>query len=346
MKRILFCLVFLFSLALPAQGMEFTAPPAPDSAQEYMPENTGNFASGFWNLLLRAVGAVRPDIREASRVCAGLLASVLLISVVGSWSETIKKTARLIGTAAIGSTLLLSMNSMVTLGGETVAQMCEYGKLLIPVMAAALAAQGGSATSAALYSGTAAVIALISALVSRILLPMVYLFLGLAAANRVTGEDLLKRMKELVKWCVSWCLKTVLTLFTTYMGLTGVITGTADAAAVKAAKAAISTAVPVVGSILSGATETVLVSAALMKNAAGIYGILAVLAIAVEPFLRIGIQYGMLKLTAAVGSIFGAKEMTDFIGDFCDAMGLLLAMTGGVCLLMLISTVCFLKGVG
>jgi stage III sporulation protein AE len=130
------------------------------------------------------------------------------------------------------------------------------------------------------------------------------------------------------------------------MGLTGVISGTADAAAVKAARAAISAAVPVVGGVLSGATETVLISAGLMKNAAGIYGILAVIAIAVEPFLRIGVQYGMLKVTAAVGSIFGCKDMMEYIGDFCDAMGLLLAMTGGVCLLMLISTVCFLRGVG
>jgi stage III sporulation protein AE len=311
-----------------------------------MPEDTQNFASGFWKLLLRAVGTVRPDIREAFRVCAGLLASVLLISVVGSWSETIKKTARLIGTAAIGSTLLLSMNSMVTLGSETVAQMCEYGKLLIPVMAAALAAQGGSATSAALYSGTAAVIALISALVSRILLPMVYLFLGLAAANRMTGEDLLKRMKELVKWCVSWCLKTVLTLFTTYMGLTGVISGTADAAAVKAAKAAISTAVPVVGGILSEASELVLVSAGTLGSAAGVYGMLTVLALFSGPFLGIGIQYALLKGVSAFCSGFSPGGGAGLLEDFSTAMGLILAMVSTQTVMLLVSTLCFMKGVG
>lgn len=346
MKRIAICMILVLSLAQPAQAMEFTAPEAPNAASDYMPEDPSDFSSGVMELLGKAVAAVRPDIREAGRVCIGLLASVLLISILGTGSEGIKQTSKWIGTAAIGSTLLFSVNSMITLGSDTVGELCGYGKLLIPVMASALAAQGGAATSAALYSGTAAVIALISSLVSKLLVPMVYFFLGLAAANSATGSDLLKRMKDLLRWCISWCLKTVLTLFTTYMGLTGVISGTADAAAVKAAKTAISAAVPVVGGVLSGATETVLVSAGLMKNAAGIYGILAVLAIAVEPFFRIGIQYGMLKIAAALGSIFGCKEMTDFIGDFCDAMGLLLAMTGSVCLLMLISTVCFLKGVG
>ena len=178
-----------------------------------------------------------------------------------------------------------------------------------------------------------------------LLVPMVYLFIGVTAAEAVAREGRLLGLSGLIKKTLTWAMTVTLTLFCSYLAVGGAVAGGADRLTVKMTKMAVSGAVPVVGSILSGATETVLVSAALMKNAAGIYGILAVLAIAVEPFLRIGIQYGMLKLTAAVGSIFGAKEMTDFIGDFCDAMGLLLAMTGGVCLLMLISTVCFMKAV-
>lgn len=339
-------LIFCFLFVTPVQALELTAPTVPESGQAYMPEDTDDFGAGLWQLLAKAIGAVRPDLKEAGRVCLGLMGTVLLISILRSFSDRVKQTANLAGTAAIAAALLLSTNSMITLGSETVTHMCEYGKLLLPVMTAAMAAQGGTATSAALYSGTALFIALLSNLIAKLLVPMVYLFIGLSAANAATGEGLLKRMRDLLKWVMSWCLKTVLTVFTTYMGLTGVISGTADAAAVKAAKAAISTAVPVVGGILSNATETVLVSAGLVKSAAGIYGIFAVLAIFVEPFLRIGIHYLMLKCTAAVCGIFGCAEMTDLIGDFCDAMGLLLAMTGSVCLLLLISTVCFLKGVG
>ena len=84
----------------------------------------------------------------------------------------------------------------------------------------------------------------------------------------------------------------------------------------------------------------------MVKNAAGIYGILAILAVFLAPFVRIGIHYLMLKLSAAVSAIFGCKQMTELIGDFAEAMGFLLAMTGSVCALLLISTVCFLKGVG
>ena len=117
-------------------------------------------------------------------------------------------------------------------------------------------------------------------------------------------------------------------------------------AALKAAKLTISGVVPVVGGILSDASEAVLVSAGVVKNAVGVYGLVAVAAIAMGPFLRIGVQYLLLKLTAAVCGVFGNKRTAELVGDFSTAMGILLAMTGAVCLLLLISMVCFMKGVG
>ena len=130
------------------------------------------------------------------------------------------------------------------------------------------------------------------------------------------------------------------------MGITGVISGATDAAALKAAKLTISGVVPVVGGILSDASEAVLVSAGMVRNAAGIYGILAILAVFLTPFLRIGCHYLLLRLTGAVCAVFGVKRCSELISQFSAAMGLELAMTGSVCLLQLISTVCFLRGVG
>ena len=138
----------------------------------------------------------------------------------------------------------------------------------------------------------------------------------------------------------------MLYIFTGYLSITGVITGTADAAAVKAAKLTISGAVPVVGGILSDASEAVIVGAGVMKNAVGVYGLLAVLALFITPFLQIGVQYLLLKLTAVLCGVFGVKEASALVEDFSSAMGLLLGMTGTISFLMLISTICFMKGMG
>ena len=129
------------------------------------------------------------------------------------------------------------------------------------------------------------------------------------------------------------------------MGTAALVSGSTDAAALKVAKLTISGMVPVVGGIMSDASEAVLVSAGVVRNAAGIYGILALLAIVAGPFLKIGSHYILLKVTGAVSGLFGSKTCSELISDVSGAMGLLLAMTGSVCLLLLISMVCFLRGV-
>ena len=343
--RIVFLLILLCFIPICAQGAELIAPEVPESGADIM-TNSGDFGEGLRQLFENVLPQLRPDLVEASKVSMGIVAAVLLISMLQSVSGSVSSMANFVGSVTVSGLLLVGTDSLIHLASNTVLEMSEYGKLLLPVMTAAMAAQGGITGSAALYTGTAIFNGFLTSLVSTVFVPLVYLFLALSAANCAVGEDILKRMRDMLKGFVSWCLKTVLTVFTTYMGISGVVSGTTDAATLKAAKVTISTVVPVVGSILSDASEAVLVSAGLAKNAAGIYGILAILAVFLRPFLRIGVHYLVLKVTASVCAIFGTKTMTELIGDFSTAMGLLLAMTGSSCLLQLISTVCFLKGVG
>ena len=322
----------------------FTAPNVPESGKALMP-NASTLSEGFSMILQDVIPLIRPDLYEASKVCLAVIAAVMITSVIQSFSKSQKGVCDIAGTASIAATLLLSANSMIRLGSDTVVEMTEYGKLLIPVMTAALAAQGAIGTSAALYTATMGIISLIGTAMSNLLLPMIYLFLALAIASGATGQDMLKQFRNMMKGGISWFLKTVLTIFTTYMGLTGIISGTTDNTAAKITKAAISSVVPVVGGILSDASESVLASAAMTKNAVGLYGLFAILAVFLNPFIKIGCHYLLLKATGAVCAIFGSKTMTELIGDFSTAMGLLLGITGSVCLLLLISTICFIRGV-
>ena len=323
-----------------------TAPPLTGSGAELMPAHTTSFGEGLLELLRKAFYTLRPDLAEATRICFGILAVVLLISIVKLLPGAKENTADFVGAVGISTLLLGSSNALVKLSVDTVQNMSHYGKLLLPVMTSALAAQGGVTASAALYAGTALFDTILCSLLTQLLIPAVYIYLTLSVACAATGEALLKKLSGFVKWLSVWILKTVLYVFTGYMGITGVVSGTTDAATLKAAKITISGVVPVVGGILSDASEAVLVSAGIMKNAAGIYGILAILAGFAGPFLRVGCHYLLVKFTAAVCSVFGAKRTTELVSDFSAAMGLLLAMLGSVCLLQLISTVCFLRGVG
>lgn len=346
MRRIICLSVLLLLLVQPASAMEFTAPTIDSPAQELMPVEVSSFGSDLWKIVKKAISEFRPDLAEGAGVCLSVTAVVMLISLLKGLPGGQERPLELAGTLAVALLLLSTTKSMVHLGAETVTQLSEYGKLLLPVMTTAMAAQGGLTSSTALYTATAIFDSLLSNGITRLLIPLVYLFLALSVSSCMVPEEILKKLRDFAKWLMSWGLKILLYVFTGYISITGVVSGTADASLVKATKITMSGMVPVVGGILADASEAVVIGAGMMKNAVGVYGMLAVAAIWIEPFLQIGLQYLLLKVTAALCSVFGVKQVAELIQSFSTAMGLLLGMTGAVCILLLVSVLCFMKGMG
>ncbi|MBO5129706.1 MAG: stage III sporulation protein AE [Oscillospiraceae bacterium] len=346
MRRIIRMILLVLVLSLPVSALDITAPQVPESGRALMPSSAETFGEGLLEVIRDVLGYFHPELKEAASVCMGVIAAAMVASILKSLPGSPMKTVELAGTVAVASMLLNASNSLISLGAETVHQISEYGKLLLPAMTAAMAAQGGVTSASALYAGTAFFDSLLTSLVVKLLTPMIYVYLALSAAGSAIGGDMLKKLRDFMKWAYVWTLKIILYVFTGYISITGVVSGTTDAATLKAAKLTISGVVPVVGSILSDASEAVLVSAGTVKNAVGVYGLLAIIAVWIGPFLKIGVHYLMLKLTAGVCGLFSGKPITDLVGDFSSVMGFVLAMTGAVSLMFMISTVCFMKGVG
>jgi len=345
MRRIAFILLVIFLLVLPVNAMEFNAPEAPESAQRLMPDEAQNFGEGLWFVIASAFKTIRPGMLEAVKTCISLIAASLLVGILSNLAESAKSAVTMTGTVTVGMIMFQPVNTLIKLGAETVEQISQYGKLLLPVMTGALAAQGGVSKAGAIYVATAFFDALISSAVAQLLVPMVYIFLCISIVCKLFRQPLLEELRRFLKWLTTWGLKTVLYVFTGYISITGVVGGTTDAAMLKATKLTISGMVPVVGSILSDASEAVLVSAGIVKSAVGVYGLLAVVALWIGPFMKIGIQYLLLKLTAGICEMFGPKAMAGLVKEFSTSMGLILAMTGTVCLVFMISIICFMKGV-
>ena len=345
MKRLILGLVILILIAIPVNALEFSPPEAPDSALPYMPDETDNFGEGLLFVIREAVRKTQPGFAEAAGVCAIAIGISIGIGMLSCLSDNKDMIFNLAGTLIVSILLLQPAKSFIQLSIQTIGEISQYGKMLLPVMTGAMAAQGGVTKSAALYAGTAFFNMLLSSLISEILMPLVYVYICVSIVTRVFPGQVLDELRKFLKWLMIWGLKTILYVFTGYIGITGIVSGSTDAAMLKATKLTISGMVPVVGGVLSDASEAVLVSAGLVKNSAGIYGLLVVAALWIGPFLKIGIQYLCLKITGGICRMIGTKNIGDVIGDFSETMGILLAMTGSMCLIVLISTVCFMKGV-
>ena len=310
------------------------------------PTAPADLAASLWRLLTDALHDVRTPLRDAAKTCGMLLAATLLCSLCAQLEPSLSAQAvRLGGALALTAICAGGLRSMIGLAAGTLDRIGTFVTFLLPVLSAALSASGGMTSAAALYAGSMLFIDVLMRLIRSLLIPLTYAFTALSAAECAVGGETLQRLRELTGWIIQTALKGVMYVFTAYLTVTGLIAGSADAAAVKAAGSALSTAVPVVGSILSGAAGTVLAGADIVRNYAGVFGLLAILATGLAPFFRIGVHYLALKLTAAVGGTMQCGGLGGLLSNLSAAMGYMLAMTGCAALMALLSTCWFMKAV-
>lgn len=349
MKFCCFTLLFCILLTVPAKGADIPKDlqkALPDGAEELMGEDySAEGFSGAIGELLETAGEKGKDIlRRYLRGAASVLLVAVLCAAVGTLGEG-TKFLPVAGGLAVTMLSAGSLEDLIGLGAKTISELDSFSKVLLPTLAAS-AAVSGSAVSASMQQVTAVfLVSLITSLVSSLLLPLTYLYIGVLAAGHCLQETRLTALAEGLKKLVTWTLTTALLLFTIYLSVARVLTGATDAAAVKMTKAAISASVPVVGGVISDAAETVLAGASLVKNTIGIFGVLAVLSAVALPFLHLGIQYLLYKAAAFLSAAMGVSWLSKLIDGLGGAFGLVLGMTGGCAVLLLVSVLCFLGAV-
>ena len=305
-----------------------------EGAQSSFGEGVQRIVQGTLPGLSRAVG-------EAFKSAGIMLCAVLLCAMAGGSDGS--NPACFAGVLCIGTAGMLRMNGLSAAGVEALGQMQAFADVLVPAMTAGTAAAGGITASTAIYAGTALFSDLLMHVMGGLLLPVIYTYVALRAAQILCAGELLDRLSKLIKACFQGGIKLILFVFTAYLSITGLVSGAADATVVKAAKLALSGVVPVVGSMISDASETVIVGAAAIRNALGVFGMLAVVAICIGPFLQTAVQLLILKAAAAAGGAFGQPQLLSLMDALCEAMGFLLSILAASALMLLICCVCYLK---
>lgn len=362
MQKILVLLAALLLLLTPAMAVDVAAQQTeqfglgglqdalPSGAADLMegitPLDPGSLTDGLGQIAAGVATQAGPAFMAALRTAIAMMAVVMLCAMTTQLESKLSQTAVLLaGTLAITLLSVTGINSMVGLGKLVLDQLQSFTALLLPVLATATVASGAPASSGVIYVASVFVSNFLITMMNRFLVPLVYAFLAVAAADTALGNQTLQKLRQLLKWIITNALKAVVLLFTGFMTVSGIISGASDELAIKAAKLAVSTIVPVVGGMISDASETVLVSARMIKSTAGLFGMLAVIAICLLPLIKLGFQFLTLKVTAAVSAPVGDKRLTELIDHVSDAMGFLMGMTGACGLMLLISCVCSIKAV-
>ena len=302
--------------------------------------------------LLKRLGNEFIDIfRQGIQSVAVILAIAALCALVlsiyhSSGSLAVPNYVMVAGALAITGACAGSINTIIGMGRSAINEVNAFSKSLLPSLMASVAATGAPLSATARYSATVLFADVLITLIGSVLFPLVYAYIAASTADAAIGNGTLAKIADFIRWVVSSGLKIVLTVFVTYLTVSGLLASTTDLVGAKTAKFASSGAVPVVGSVIADAAETVIAGAMVMKNAIGIFGMLTILSICLTPFLTLAVNYFLFKAAAAVTAPMIESRLSKLVENIGASFGIVLGMSASCALLMFLSILSSLYAVG
>ena len=324
---------------------------ARESLGNITPENSGDLLKGLEQIYERGRGEIAGRFKQAASSGLAVIAAVLFCSLATNLNgfskiEISEQAICAAGALAVTGLAVGNIHSVLSQCRNAIADIGLFSRALLPVMAGAGALNG--APTSALVRNTITIFFsdLFITTVNTVIMPLLYAYIAILTANAVLANDMLRRIGDFIKWGSSMAAKIFLSVFISYIGVIGANTGTADSVALKSAKLAISGAVPVVGGVISDATEAVLVGAGIIKNAVGVYGLLGVCAICFLPFVTIGLHYICFKAAAALASSACNAKLMNLIDGIGSCFGIALGMLFSCALLLFTSLILAILAAG
>lgn len=294
----------------------------------------------LWEGIQKGVGeAFTGGLKSAALI----VVIAVLCSTVSTALEGGAKYAILAGILAIAAISVSNVNAFIGLGNKTIDDMNTFSKMLLPTLSGAAAASGAITSAAAKYAATTLFMNILMTVSKSIVVPIIYAYTATSIAEAALGGDALTGASNLLKWLAKTVMLAIVLLFVAYLSLTGVISGTTDAVTTKALKTTITTVLPVVGSIIADASETVLAGASILRNAIGIFGFLAVAATCLFPFLHLGVNYLLYKAAAGVSGAIADGRITKLVNAVSTAFGMMLGVVGASALMLFIAIISVIK---
>ncbi len=241
---------------------------------------------------------------------------------------------------ALGS-FALAVNS----GREVVDKMVSFMQALLPLLLTLLVAMGGVASAAIFHPVILASLTVIGTLTKNIVLPLIFFAAVLSIAGNLSPQFRVSHLAGLLKTIALGILGVFGTIFLGLLAIRGVAGGVGDGIALRTAKFAVDAFIPIVGGMFSDALEAIVSSSLLIKNAAGIAGMIIVLLIMGLPLLKILTLALIYKLAGALVQPVGEGQVVDCLNDLGASLMMVFAVVSVVGLLFFF-TIAILIGVG
>ena len=268
------------------------------------------------------------------------LVAIAALCALCSVLSTEKRVTELTELAACCvSGLALAGGTESAVGGAIAAldELSAFSKVALPVFFTTAAAGGALASASARYGAVCLAADVYMTAANAVILPAIRAFLSLSISASLFDVSLLRAAARAAKWCAVTAMSLLTMGFGIFLTLSGAIAGSADALAVKTTRTVISTALPIVGGILSDFSGSLLGAATLVQQSAGAFILVGICAVCIAPVALLLGQLLCYKAAAAAAELLCGGNMGKLLSDVGTGLGLLLGLVGSYAAILFLS---------
>lgn len=368
MKRIVMVLFLVLLAALPVGAQEAPQPPAGldeaaaqlqgalDSAYAQgggqaaafrFDEVATDVASGDWswdwnsiaNQLVRLLfGQLHDNLTLLVQMIVLAVLAGILCNLQGTFAgRNVGEIGVLACYVIIAGIAVSAFSGIVEMGAYAIDRMVLFMQSLVPTLVTILAT-GGSVTTAATFSPTLLVtMQIVTLLAKSVFLPLIVVLTALSTVNNLTDRFHITKLVDFFRQLIKWGLGLLLTIFIAILSMQGLTSAMADGVAGKTVKYAVGNFVPMVGGVLAESVEAVMSSTSILRNAVGVTGILAIIAMCAGPALKLVAIIAVYKFAAGVAEPVTDKRITNLISDLSGNITLIFVIVLVVAVMFVIS---------
>lgn len=288
------------------------------------------------------------EVTNGLKAIVSIIAIIIIHSILKSISESlendnISKLIYYVQYILIITVIMTNFTDIIKMVQDTSTNLVAFINILTPLLVTLMLYTGSIATSGMIEPIILFIINFIGNLIQNVLIPLVLILTSLIIISKITDKVKIDKISKFLKSGIVWFLGVVLTIFVGVVSLEGTLSSSIDGITAKTTKAVVSSAIPVVGKILSDSVDTVLGCGIILKNAVGIVGVLIVVGICVMPIIKLAILSTTYKLLASVTQPIADKNITGLLEQIGDIFKILLAILSALAVLLIIGTALTLK---
>ncbi|HYF80077.1 MAG TPA: stage III sporulation protein AE [Symbiobacteriaceae bacterium] len=290
---------------------------------------------GFLNYLVREVLAN-----------AGILATIIVLAVAGAILQNLQSAFDAEATGKLAHWVVYLMLVGLAITGFTIAvsaakqvmdTLSTFMLAMLPTLLTVLAAMGGITSAAIFQPIMVTFVSTAATVMTTIVFPLIFLSAVLDIVSGLNENFKLSGLSGLLRQGANWTLGLTSTLFLGTVAVKGVAGAVADGVTMKTAKFLFGNFVPVVGKMFSDATELIMGSTVLLKNALGMVGAAAIFFIVAFPLLKIMSLVLIYQVAGALVEPMGAGPTAKMLNTMGKSLQMIFASVAVVALMFFVA---------